>query len=217
MSDMTWDYRESDVRDSGGHGFGPWRTGDVSHTECVTAEGAEWLASASAFPRSVRALWSARPSAPSVLPCGRAFDVVNLPVVFGRRVLDRLWESGPGCGPVAVHRGRMLVFATPGTAARLPSLLAWEEWAALVPPMLGHGTGDAITVPALLPDDPLDGPAGGFHGGAAAGSGGSRWLVAPGVREPWLPGAGVLLWACLRAARPAGALTGGGPSGGPDS
>lgn len=205
MSDMTWDIRESDVRDTD-----LWQTGVASPTECVTAEGADWLASASPFPRSVRALWSARPAAPSVLPCGTAFDVVNLPVLFGRHVLDRLWESGPGCGPVAVHRGRMLVFARPGTATRLPSLLSWEEWGDLVPPMLCHGVGDAVTVPPLVPSPP---PAGRRAAREPGGrEGGSRWLVAPGVREPWLPGAAVLLWACLRAARPRGLAPGGFPA-----
>ncbi|MDI5967205.1 bifunctional DNA primase/polymerase [Streptantibioticus silvisoli] len=222
MSDMIWDLRESDLRDTDVRDTGPWLPGGAPHTgqpygdpahggpaygdqphvERVTAEGADWLASASTFPRSVRALWSARPGAPSVLPCGTAFDVVNLPVLFGRRVLDRLWESGPGCGPVAVHRGRMLVFATPGTGRRLPSLLSWEEWGPLVPPMLCHGVGDAVTVPPLAPAPAAAAP---------GGNGGSRWLVAPGVRDPWLPGPAVLLWACLRAARPHRVVAGGVP------
>ena len=30
---------------------------------------------------------------------------------------------------------------------------------------------------------------------------GSRWLVAPDTRRPWLPGPDVLLWAAVRAAR----------------
>jgi hypothetical protein len=157
------------------------------HTAYVTREGAAWLASASAFPRSVEALWSARPTAPSVLPCGTAFDVVNLPALFGRRVLEQLWASGPGSGPVALHRGRVLLLVAPRTAQRLPSLLGWEEWADAIPPMLCHGTGDAVTVP------PLYGP-----GRDAAGC---RWAVAPDTRHPWLPDAGVLLWACVRAAR----------------
>ncbi|MEE4542142.1 bifunctional DNA primase/polymerase [Streptomyces sp. V4-01] len=162
------------------------------HTAYVTPEGAAWLASASAFPRSVEALWSARPTAPGVLPCGTAFDVVNAPALFGRRVLERLWGSGPGSGPVAVHRGRVLLFVAPGAAHRLPSLLAWEEWAAAVPPLLCHGAGDAVTVPPL-------------YGAAPDGDceTASRWVVAPDTRHPWLPGVDVLLWACVRAARDA--------------
>ncbi len=35
----------------------------------------------------------------------------------------------------------------------------------------------------------------------AADSAAGRWIVAPDTREPWLPGASVLLWACVRAAR----------------
>jgi len=161
------------------------------HTAYVTREGAAWLASASAFPRSVAALWSARPTAPSVLPCGTAFDVVNAPALFGRRVLEQLWHAEPGSGPVAAHRGRLLLLAAPGTAQRLPSLLGWEEWAERIPPLLCHGAGDAVTVP------PLYGPPDGAGGGDAA----SRWVVAPDTRSPWLPGPDVLLWACVRAAR----------------
>ncbi|MFC6985133.1 hypothetical protein [Streptomyces cirratus] len=91
----------------------------------VTHEGAAWLASACTHPRSALTVWEERPAAPAVLPCGVAFDVVNVPLVLGRRMLDLLWAEGPGCGPAAVHRGRMLLFAAPGTAQRLPALLAW--------------------------------------------------------------------------------------------
>lgn len=94
----------------------------------VTAAGAAWLAGAAPYPRSTLAQWEEHPTAPGVLPCGSAFDVVNVPALFGRRMLERLWAEGPGSGPVATHRGRMLLFAAPGTAQRLPSLLAWEEW-----------------------------------------------------------------------------------------
>ncbi|MFG1805945.1 bifunctional DNA primase/polymerase [Streptomyces sp. NPDC049040] len=178
------------------------------HTACVTPEGAAWLASASAFPRSVEALWSARPGAPSVLPCGKTFDVVNLTALFGRRVLEQLWASGPGSGPVAVHRGRVLLLVAPGTAQRLPALLGWEEWASAVPPMLCHGSGDAVTVPALHeePDE-----------GCPDGTGISRWVVAPDTRHPWLPGADVLLWACLRAVRAAPATAAAALAGVPGS
>ncbi|MFE9394559.1 bifunctional DNA primase/polymerase [Streptomyces flavidovirens] len=166
----------------------------------VTPAGAAWLASATAYPRSTLSLWEARPTDPGVLPCGSVFDIVSVPAVFGRRMLDRLWADGPGSGPVATHRGRMLLFTSPGTAQRLPSLLAWEEWGrtgsgaetsriAAAPPVLCHGSGDAVTVPPLSAPD------------ASAGAG-PRWLVAPDVRRPWLPGAEAMLWACVRAARP---------------
>jgi hypothetical protein len=157
------------------------------HSQYVNPEGAAWLASASAFPRSVRALWAARPAAPSVLPCGTAFDVVNLPALFGRRVLEQLWAVGPGSGPAAVHRGRVLLLTATGTADRLPALLSWEEWPRSLPPVLCHGVCDAITIPPLTaPPTPVTA---------------SRWLVAPDTRHPWLPTADIVLWACLRAAR----------------
>ncbi|MFJ1974737.1 bifunctional DNA primase/polymerase [Streptomyces sp. NPDC087903] len=166
----------------------------------VTPDGAAWLASAGTYPRSTLSLWQERPDAPVVLPCGAVFDVVSAPVVFGRRMVDRLWDEGPGSGPVAVFRGRMLLFAAPGTAQRLPSLMRWEEWGGRdgecartgsIPPLLGHGTGDAVTVPPPLG---APRPGAGFD---------ARWLVAPDTRRPWLPGPEILLWAAVRAARAA--------------
>lgn len=168
----------------------------------VTPDGAAWLASAGTYPRSTLALWEERPAAPVVLPCGSVFDVVSAPAMFGRRMLDRLWDDGPGSGPVAEFRGRMLLFAAPGTAQRLPALLEWEEWGKHggdtrepgrtggVPPLLCHGTGDAVTVPAAGDE-------------ASSSRSGARWLVAPDTRQPWLPGPEVLLWAAVRAARSA--------------
>ncbi|MEU5715669.1 hypothetical protein AB0G71_07735 [Streptomyces sp. NPDC020403] len=169
----------------------------------VTAAGAAWLAGASPYPCSTLSRWQARPASPGVLPCGSAFDVVSVTALFGRRMLEQLWSEGPGSGPVATHRGRTLLFASPGTAQRLPSLLAWEEWGTgsagharahqgALPPLLCHGTGDAVTVPPL---------AGGANGP------GPRWLVAPDTRTPWLPGPDVLLWACVRVSRSAAPST----------
>ncbi|MCS0605297.1 hypothetical protein NX794_29420 [Streptomyces sp. LP11] len=161
---------------------------------CATADGAAWLASARTFPRGAPAHGEEQPDAPVALPCGTVFDVVSAPAIFGRRMLDRLWEDGPGSGPVAMFRGRVLLFTSPGTAQRLPSLMSWEEWgshacrADAVPPLLCHGPGDAVTVPAP---------------GCAEDSGTARWLVAPDTRHPWLPGPEVVLWAAVRAARSA--------------
>ncbi|MGA5196180.1 hypothetical protein [Streptomyces exfoliatus] len=174
------------------------REGDEGRhqTARVTADGAAWLTSAvgggggAALDR-----WEARPDSPAVLPCGAAFDVVNVDPVFGRRILGRLWEEGPGSGPVAVHRGRMMLFAAPGTAQRLPALLDWEEWGEAVPRPICHGLGDAVTVPPLVPSPRSD----------ASGPSGPRWLVAPDTRHPWLPGPEVVLWACVRAVRSASA------------
>jgi hypothetical protein len=189
---------------------GPQPGNQAGHqTAQVTAAGAAWLAGATAYPRSTLAQWQAHPGSPGVLPCGSAFDVVNVPALFGRRMLEHLWADGPGSGPVASHRGRMLLFAAPGTAQRLPSLLDWEEWGSRpepatehdpqtpggpddqenrFPPLLCHGTGDAVTVPPLACGSTTPGP---------------RWVVAPDTRSPWLPGPDVLLWACVRVTRSA--------------
>ncbi|MBI0298163.1 bifunctional DNA primase/polymerase [Streptomyces sp. PRKS01-29] len=200
---------------------------DSLHTAAfVTPAGADWLASASASPRGVQALWATAPTAPVTLPCGTAFDVISMDALFGRRVVGRLWTDGPGTGPVAAQGGRVMLFATPGTAQRLPALLGWEEWGAAAPPLLCYGRGDAVTVPPLFPPDPgpqeaapperdareADAGGPGTRESRAAEPGpresapmpSPRWLVAPDVRNPWLPGPEVLLWACVRAARSAG-------------
>ncbi|MEU4210498.1 bifunctional DNA primase/polymerase [Streptomyces sp. NPDC026206] len=164
----------------------------------VTLAGADWLASASRSPGGIHALWADNAMAPTVLPCGKIFDVIDAPMLFGRRMLDHLWSAaGPGSGPVAAQRGRLLLFAAPGSAQRLPALLEWEEWGQradggrALPPLLFYGTGDAVTVPPLYPQ-----PDGTEPTPAAV-----RWLLAPETRHPWLPGADALLWACVRAAR----------------
>jgi hypothetical protein len=163
----------------------------MSSSPCLGHDGAAWLASTGTYPRSTLALWEERPDAPVVLPCGSAFDVVSAPAVFGRRMLDLLRDEGPGPGPAAAFRGRMLLFAAPGTAQRLPALLDREERGggrtAGIPPLLCHGTGDAVTVPAPFAAGPQ--------------SAACRWVVAPGTRRPWLPGPEILLWAAVRAAR----------------
>ncbi|MEF3113212.1 hypothetical protein [Streptomyces chrestomyceticus] len=178
----------------------------------VTLAGADWLASADPCPESVHARWASCPEAPSTLPCGTVFDVINAPALFGRDLVDRLWTAGPGSGPVATHRGRILLFAEPGTARRLPALLDWEEWSGSVPPLLCHGPGDAVTVPPLFPQRPPQ-PDPPHTPHSAQDLTASRWLVAPDVRHPWLPGPGALLWACIRAARRAATVATAAPDG----
>lgn len=161
----------------------------------ITRPGAEWLASAAeTSSRTVGSGWRSPSGTCGSLPCGTVFDVVSVPTLLGRGLLEHLWSDGPGSGPVAAHRGRLLLFAAVGTARRLPALLGWERWnrsadlrGEPLPPLLCHGLGDAVTVP------PPHRPEG--------ATGGCRWLVAPEVRHPWLPGPEVLLWACVRATR----------------
>ncbi|GLV78055.1 bifunctional DNA primase/polymerase [Streptomyces hygroscopicus] len=195
---------------------------DSLHTAAfVTPAGADWLASASASPHGVQALWAQSPTAAVTLPCGTAFDVISMDALFGRQVVSRLWSDGPGTGPVAAQGGRVMLFAVPGAAQRLPALLGWEEWGAAAPPLLCYGRGDAVTVPPLFPPDPGPPPPGAAEHAApesaarestareSAPAPSPRWLVAPDVRAPWLPGPEVLLWACVRAARATGDNLGG--------
>ncbi|WP_070197225.1 hypothetical protein [Streptomyces oceani] len=196
-----------------------------SHSDSVTPAGADWLASASRFPRSVHALWALRPTEPSVLPCGSAFDVVSAPLAWGRLLLDQLTSAGPGSGPTAVHRGRVLLLTAVGTADRLPMLLTWDEWRA-VPYERAHRP-DHVPYEQPPPDPEAGGdgaapfrpfawllchglgesvsvpalaPASRPYDSEPRGTGAhgaSRWLVAPRRRHPWLPTAGDLLHAAL--------------------
>ena len=126
MSDWQWDSHPQHIRPVGDPdllamppAMSTRRTTGTSSPSCVTHAGADWLASASVFPTSVHALWRHRPASPSVLPCGTAFDVVSAAPLVGRRLLDRLWTTGPGSGPVAVHRDRS--FSSPLRAPRSAS------------------------------------------------------------------------------------------------
>ncbi|PAX83886.1 hypothetical protein CLM81_19760, partial [Streptomyces albidoflavus] len=85
------------------------------------------------------------------LTTGRSVGMSSRHVTATTTARHRLWEEGPGSGPAAVQRGRLLLFAAPGTAQRLPALLRWEECGSAVPPLLCHGSGDAVTVPGPDP------------------------------------------------------------------
>ncbi|EFL00054.1 LOW QUALITY PROTEIN: conserved hypothetical protein, partial [Streptomyces sp. SPB78] len=153
--------------------------------------GARWLAGATPDPEATLRTWAARPHAPLRLPCGTVFDLVSAPLVFGRRMVERLWAEGPGCGPLAERGDRLLLLAAPGTADRLAALLRWEQWGGSprhpLPPLLCHGRGDLASLPPL--ERPLPGAVR------------DRWLVAPKGPRPWLPGPEVLLWAARTGVR----------------
>ena len=193
---------------------GPIRPGPGSRhqTAQVTAAGAAWLASRRGLSALARSP-SGRPgpTRPGVLPCGSAFDVVNVPALFGRRMLDQLWAEGPGSGPVAAHRGPDAAVRRsrhrPAAARRCSTGRSGAR------PVTDRPAGarrpdDRRTVPAAaLPrhrrrgDRPAAWPA------VPTSPRGPRWVVAPDTRHPWLPGPEVLLWACVRAARAAPAST----------
>lgn len=105
-----------------------------------------------------------------------------------------------------------------GASARSHAAAAPD--AGTFPYLLCHGPGDYVTVPPLHPGAAAGPDGGGGHGSAGRNTGGgtgggecgrrsgppgrqrlSHWLVAPDLRHPWLPGAEVILRACLRAER----------------
>ncbi|MFJ2743482.1 SCO3374 family protein [Streptomyces sp. NPDC087440] len=103
------------------------------------------------------------PGEPVLLPTGRHFDVLELPVEAGHAVLRRI---GP-TGPVALLGRRMRLLLAAGSADEVPSLLDWLEWGSVALDLRATGTGGLITAPAPPHCDPLP------EGGAAV------WLRPP--------------------------------------
>ena len=135
---------------------------------------------------STLALWESRPGAPVVAAVrrGPSSTSSNVPAIFGRRMLDRLWSEGPGSGPVARSTAAGCCCSpppAPPSGCRSLWLGGVGRTCRTAAPC--HGTGDAVTVPPLAAADPP--PTAGSRAG---------WSL-PDTRHPWLPGPEVLLWA----------------------
>lgn len=113
----------------------------------------EWLASVAPDPDACRREWERNPRGLTLLPAGKAWDVLVVPAALGRPTLDVLTRILDRPGPVLAYPGdgRMGFFVPPGTA---------ERW--LGTGIRTVGTGTWIVVP---------------HPGRP--SGGVRWLVGP--------------------------------------
>lgn len=135
--------------------------------------------------------WARTPGAAVLLPCGRTFDVLEVPAAAGERALERLERLGVQPGPVAAApHGRVWFFVAPGTAGRLPELLYRMGWDGAGLDLRGLGPGRHVTAP---PSE---------HGG----HGPVRWLRTPDLETgPRPPAArlllGTLAYACHRTAR----------------
>ncbi|MEU6114863.1 bifunctional DNA primase/polymerase [Streptomyces sp. NPDC047117] len=142
--------------------------------DCATP-GAHPLAFADALPagttlEKAAAVWAETPGAAVLLPVGRTFDVLDVPVAAGRTALVRLERMGLPLGPVAATpTGRALFFVAPGAAAGLPTLLYRMGWDDASLDLRCLGPGDHVVAP------PCD----------LAGQGPMRWL-----RPPTLDSAG---------------------------
>ena len=114
----------------------------------------EWLVAVAPDPEACRWAWERNPLGVTLLPAGRAWDVLILPGELGYPTLDVLTRVLDRPGPVLVDFGdsRVGFFVPPGTAAR---------W--LGTGIRTAGAGTWIVVP---------------YPGRVAG-GGVRWLVPP--------------------------------------
>lgn len=113
----------------------------------------EWLASVAPDPEVCCREWERNPRGVTLLPAGKAWDVLVVPGALGRPALDVLTRILDRPGPVLVHLDdeRMGFFVPPGTAGR---------W--LGTGIRAIGAGAWIVVP---------------YPGRAAGA--VRWLVPP--------------------------------------
>ncbi|MER6128705.1 hypothetical protein ABT173_40330 [Streptomyces sp. NPDC001795] len=114
----------------------------------------EWLASVAPYPDACRWEWERNPLGVTLLPAGKAWDVLIVPGELGHRTLDVLFRITDRPGPVLVDAddGRTGFFVPPGTAARwlgtgvrTAGLGTW-----IVVPYPGRTTG---TVRWLIPPD----------------------------------------------------------------
>jgi hypothetical protein len=112
-----------------------------------------WLASVAPDPEACRREWERNPRGVTLLPAGRAWDVLILPARLGYPTLDVLTRVIDQPGPVLVDFGdaRMGFFVPAGTAAR---------WLGTGVRTAGHGTWIVVPYPGRS-------------------SGGVRWLVPP--------------------------------------
>ncbi|MFF4652367.1 bifunctional DNA primase/polymerase [Streptomyces sp. NPDC001380] len=143
----------------------------------------------------VRAVWEAVPQASVLLPAGRTFDVLDVPLEAGCRALVRLERMGIRLGPVlASPAGRALFLVAPGAARELPDLLYRMGWDDAALDLVCHGEGAYVAAPPTV----------------LAGLGAAHWLRPPGPGTAGRPPEarlllGTLAYACHRSREPVGA------------
>lgn len=113
----------------------------------------EWLVSVAPDPAACRREWECSPLGVTLLPAGRAWDVLILPGPLGYPTLDVLTRCIDNPGPVLADFGenRMGFFVPPGTAQR---------WLGTGVRTAGHGTWIVVPYPGRV-------------------GGGVRWLIQP--------------------------------------
>ncbi|WP_329455430.1 bifunctional DNA primase/polymerase [Streptomyces sp. NBC_01497] len=134
--------------------------------------------------------WSEVPGAAVLLPVGRRFDVIDVPLGAGVHALARLERMGLPRGPVlATPTGRAYFFVAPGAAAELPALLYRMGWDDADLDLAGMGEGSHVVAPPS--------PMGTF--------GPARWLRPPSPDAATAPPArlllGTLAYICHRVGR----------------
>lgn len=150
----------------------------------------DWPGQAAGSAVAVRRMWQERPHSSILLPTGRTFDVIDVPEMAGCLALARMERMDLPLGPVICVPGRRLIFfALPGAAAKVPQQLRRLGWGASTLDLVARGEGDYIPAP------PTRLPTGGCV----------VWARQPTTMNRWLPDAEELLspiaYACGRERR----------------
>ncbi|WP_307795211.1 bifunctional DNA primase/polymerase [Actinacidiphila acididurans] len=151
--------------------------------------GPGWAAQASGGTAAVRRMWREEPRASVLLPTGRGFDAIDVSESAGLHALARMERLGVRLGPVIATPARRLVFlAQPGTAAKLPDLLARHGAPPASLDLVLRGDGDWVAAPPTR----------------TGRLGVALWAREPAPAGRWLPDAdavaGPLAYVCGREA-----------------
>ncbi len=149
----------------------------------------DWAGRSTGSGVAARRMWSAQPGASVLLPTGRTFDALDVPVSAGCLALARMERMNLPLGPVTCTPDRrMLFFVLPGAAAKVDDLVGKLGWSTAAIDLLGRGEGHYVVAPPTR----------------IGGRGAVQWARRPTPANRWLPDAeeiiSPLAYACGREA-----------------
>jgi hypothetical protein len=149
----------------------------------------DWAGQATSSATAVRRMWSEQPGSSVLLPAGRTFDALDVPESAGFLAMARMERMGLTLGPVTrTPDRRMVFFALPGAAAKVPALVEQLGWDARTLGPVGRGDGHYVAGPPTR----------------VGRRGTVQWARRPSRANLWLPDAeeliSPLVYACAREA-----------------
>ncbi|MER6997535.1 bifunctional DNA primase/polymerase [Streptomyces sp. NPDC000410] len=138
----------------------------------------DWANQATGSAVAARRLWSKQPKASILLPTGRTFDALDVPISAGCLALARMERMELTLGPVTCTPDRrMLFFVLPGAAVKVPELVRKLGWVPGSLDLVARGEGHYVAAPPTR--------IGGF--------GAVQWARRPTLANRWLPDADELI------------------------